>query len=161
MKDWAQSSVYVPPHQRLRSVITVPSSTSINDAHSPARSTSIDNHQGLTSIPNPNFDARISPNNHNQGSAAAAGGGYFQFNQQRNLSPSSPNQHQNGNVNWNSESFHYKFYNRPKNYLFNGDRQLTHSQPKSGVVDEVSEEGSDREFGEFEPSSYPSGVSTL
>ncbi|XP_048503331.1 DExH-box ATP-dependent RNA helicase DExH5, mitochondrial isoform X2 [Beta vulgaris subsp. vulgaris] len=157
MKDWAQSSVYVPPHQRLRSVITVPSSTSINDAHSPARTTSIDNHQGLTSIPNPNFDARISQNNQNQGSAAAAGGGYFQFNQQRNLSPSSPNQHQNGNVNWNSESFHYKFYNRPKNYLFNGDRQLTHSQPKSGVVDEVSEEGSDREFGEFEPSSYPSG----
>ncbi|XP_021748258.1 DExH-box ATP-dependent RNA helicase DExH5, mitochondrial-like isoform X2 [Chenopodium quinoa] len=153
MKDRPQSTVYVPPHQRLRSVITVPSPAS---PQSPIRSSSIDHHQTVSSSPNPNFDARICCNSQNQ----SGGIGHFQFNQQRNVSPS-PNPKQQskgfGNVNSNSNSFHYKFYSQPKSSnLFQYDRQVSDNQPSS-VADEVSEEGSDREFGESELPSYSSG----
>ncbi|XP_021749282.1 DExH-box ATP-dependent RNA helicase DExH5, mitochondrial-like isoform X1 [Chenopodium quinoa] len=157
MKDRPPSTVYVPPHQRLRSVITVPSPASPpNGSQSPVRSSSIDNHQTVNSSPNPNFDARICCNSQNQ----SGGIGHFQFNQQRNVSPS-PNPKQQskgfGNGNGNSNSFHYKFYSQPKSSnLFQYDRQVSDNQPSS-VADEVSEEGSDREFGEFEPPSYSSG----
>ncbi|KNA19941.1 hypothetical protein SOVF_056430 isoform B [Spinacia oleracea] len=148
MKDPSPSMVYVPPHQRLRSVITVPSPDSPpNGSPSPFRSRCYDSHQALTSSPSPNFDARIGINNQNQ----SGGIGHFQFIQQRNVSPSpNPKQQRREIWNGNTNSFHYKFYSQPKSNLVQYDRQFSDSQ-RSSVVDEVSKEGSDREFKEFEP----------
>jgi len=139
--------VYVPPHQRLRSVITVPSAVA-NGSPSPARDS---NYQSPFSSPNPNFEGRVSPapysspkqQQHNHG-------GHFQFSQQRNGSPRSNNHHhyQQNKQQWKG-SFQYSYHQQQSNYW------------PSSVVDEFSEEGSDREFGEFEPSAYPAGVSIL
>lgn len=147
MKDRPQSSVYVPPHQRLRSVITVPPANN-NGTPSPSPSPARDtNYQSPFSNPNPNFEGRVSSipkqqnNNH--------GGGHFQFSQQRNGSPRSNNHHnQQSKQQWKG-NLQYSYQHQ--------QQQLSDSRRSPLVVDEVSEEGSDREFGEFEPSVYPAG----
>ncbi|KAJ8437201.1 hypothetical protein Cgig2_007551 [Carnegiea gigantea] len=142
MKDRPQSSVYVPPHQRLRSVITVPSAVA-NGSPSPARDS---NYQSPFSSPNPNFEGRVSPAPYSSPKQQHNHGGHFQFSQQRNGSPRSNNHHhyQQNKQQWKG-SFQYSYHQQQSNYW------------PSSVVDEFSEEGSDREFGEFEPSAYPAG----
>lgn len=150
MKDRPQSSVYVPPHQRLRSVITVPPANN-NGTPSPSPSPARDtNYQSPFSNPNPNFEGRVSSipkqqnNNH--------GGGHFQFSQQRNGSPRSNNHHnQQSKQQWKG-NLQYSYQHQ--------QQQLSDSRRSPLVVDEVSEEGSDREFGEFEPSVYPAGCAS-
>lgn len=155
MKDRPQSSVYVPPHQRLRSLITVPPPNGSKDYH-----------QGFTPIrsSSPN-DGRNSPvdfsvqKNHNQDTAI---GGDFQFNskQETNGYGTAWNSNENGGENLTFESFHYKFYTPSTNYAFHVDRQHSDSQ-RSSAVNTVSEVGSHRDFVEFESSSYSFGVSNL
>lgn len=142
MKDRPQSSVYVPPHQRLRSVITIPSAVA-NGSPSPARDS---NYQSPFSSPNPNFEGRVSPTPYSSAKQQHNHGGNFQFSQQRNGSPRSNNHrhYQQNKQQWKG-SFQYSYHQQQSNYR------------PSSVVDEFSEEGSDREFGEFEPSAYPAG----
>ncbi|CAO2828561.1 unnamed protein product [Amaranthus hypochondriacus] len=154
MKDRPQSSVYVPPHQRLRSLITVPPPNGSKDYH-----------QGFTPIPSssPN-DGRNSPvdfsvqKNHNQDTAI---GGDFQFNskQETNGYGTAWNSNENGGENLTFESFHYKFYTPSTNYAFHVDRQHSDSQ-RGSAVNTVSEVGSHRDFVEFESSSYSFGCAS-
>lgn len=137
MKDRPQSSVYVPPHQRLRSVITVPP-VSPNGSPSPARDS---NRQSPFSNPNPNpnsFHYSFPKQQQNQD-------GHFQFSQQRNGSPRGNQKHIKQQ--WKGNSL----------YSFDNHHQKQSDSQRSSIIDEVSEEGSDRKFGEFEPSSYPIG----
>lgn len=139
MKDRPQSSVYVPPHQRLRSVITIPSAAA-NGSPSPARDS---NYQSPFSSPNPNFEGRVSPTPYSSSKQQHNHGGHFQFSQQRNGSPRSNNHrhYQQNKQQWKG-SFQYSYHQQQSNYR------------PSSAVDEFSEEGSDREF---EPSAYPAG----
>lgn len=141
MKDRPQSSVYVPPHQRLRSVITVPPVVA-NGSPSPARDS---NYQSPFSNPNPNFEGRVSPAPYSSPKQQHNHGGQFQFSQQRNGSPRSNNHHYQQNKQQWKGNFQYSYHQQQSNYR------------PSSVVDEFSEEGSDREFGEFEPSANPAG----
>lgn len=139
MKDRPQSSVYVPPHQRLRSVITIPSAAA-NGSPSPARDS---NYQSPFSSPNPNFEGRVSPTPYSSSKQQHNHGGHFQFSQQRNGSPRSNNHrhYQQNKQQWKG-SFQSSYHQQQSNYR------------PSSAVDEFSEEGSDREF---EPSAYPAG----
>jgi len=118
-----------------------------NGSPSPGRDSS---YQSPFSNPNPNFEGRVSPAPYSTPKQQHNHGGHFQFTQQRNGSPRGNNHH-----NYKQNKQQWK-----GNFQYSHHQQQSNSW-HSSVVDEFSEEGSDREFGEFEPSAYPAGVSIL
>ncbi|GAB4828826.1 hypothetical protein Ancab_018487 [Ancistrocladus abbreviatus] len=163
MKDRPKSSsVYVPPHQRLRSVITVPSppATTPNALSTTAR----DNHappQPSFSNANPNFDSgRISPLPYSSSKQQQQQGNF-----QLSSGLSSNKQHQYNQQKGNNVLYRQQQSNNSMMHYSKPKSDSHYSQHQSGiqyssVADEASEEGSDREFGEFEPSVYPVGSAT-
>ncbi|GMH27481.1 hypothetical protein Nepgr_029324 [Nepenthes gracilis] len=140
MKDRPKSSVYVPPHQRLRSVITVPPATTTNGS-----STSDRENHALDSNAKPKCNSsRISSSPYSY--------------------PKQPQQPQE-KINFQfSNSFSSNQQNIKQHYVQQRSSSRYSQRPSSlqcrAVIDEASEEGSNGELREFEPSACPAWSAT-
>ncbi|KAL8142024.1 hypothetical protein V2J09_015056 [Rumex salicifolius] len=146
MKDRPPSSVYVPPHQRLRSVITAPSPSPLPpSAQANGSSNSVRENQGLTSNPNPNHDSRVSSFPASVSSPSP----------KRQHSPVRSRFCQQSKQQYNQQnSWHYK---QMKSNLHCSQKQ--NSLQCNAAMDSVWE-GGNRETREIEPSMYPVTVTS-